>query len=152
MTPHPKIRKTVKWAGAAVTVLLVVVWIGSGWWGLQWRSASGYITWVGAGCYCLNWFPPDQRKAQYYGWDCTTYPYEFHWWGHWLSTSQYLFFAVPLWIPTLAFALLTAAAWRLDTLARRRAKLNLCPTGGCNYDRTGLAAGAVCPECGKLPA
>jgi hypothetical protein len=25
-----------------------------------------------------------------------------------------------------------------------------CPT--CHYDRTGLAAGVVCPECGKLPA
>ncbi len=47
-------------------------------------------------------------------------------------------------------ATITAAAWRFDTLARRRASLNLCPK--CNYDRTGLAVGAVCPECGRLPA
>ena len=29
MKPHPKLRKTITWGGAAVTVLLVVVWIGS---------------------------------------------------------------------------------------------------------------------------
>src|SRR5581483_8527771 len=31
MKPRPRIRKTIKWGGAAVTVLLVVVWIGSAW-------------------------------------------------------------------------------------------------------------------------
>ena len=31
MKPHPRIRKTVKWGGAAVTVLLGVVWIASLW-------------------------------------------------------------------------------------------------------------------------
>jgi hypothetical protein len=30
--PHPRIRKTIKWGGAAVTVLLAVVWIGSALW------------------------------------------------------------------------------------------------------------------------
>jgi len=29
MKPHPRIRKTIKWGGAAVTVLLVVAWVGS---------------------------------------------------------------------------------------------------------------------------
>ena len=29
MKPHPRIRKTIKWGGAAVTLLLVVVWIDS---------------------------------------------------------------------------------------------------------------------------
>ena len=36
MKPHPRIRKTIKWGGAAATVLLVVVWIGSGWVVLGW--------------------------------------------------------------------------------------------------------------------
>jgi rubrerythrin len=43
---------------------------------------------------------------------------------------------------------MAAAAWYLEILARR-ARLNLCPK--CKYDRTGIAAGAVCPECGSLP-
>ena len=54
---------------------------------------------------------------------------------------------MPLWVPAL---LLAIAVWRLDTLARLRAKLNLCPK--CNYDRAGLAVGAACPECGLKPA
>ena len=36
MKPHPRIRKTIKWGGAAVTVLLVVVWVGSGWLSVGW--------------------------------------------------------------------------------------------------------------------
>ena len=58
------------------------------------------------------------------------------------------------WISAFRQALqeLAAAARRLDALATRRARLNLCPK--CNYDRTGLAATAVCPECAApgLPA
>jgi len=46
----------------------------------------------------------------------------------------------------LLSAAITAVAWRLDTLARRRADRTHCPR--CRYDRSGLAAGAVCPECG----
>jgi hypothetical protein len=53
---------------------------------------------------------------------------------------------VPLWIPASAAIGATALAWRLDTLARRRARVGLCPK--CSYNRAGLAVGAVCPECG----
>ncbi|HVU64865.1 MAG TPA: hypothetical protein VHC70_12870, partial [Phycisphaerales bacterium] len=47
--------------------------------------------------------------------------------------------------------LATTTAWRLDTLARRRARrgVNLCPK--CGYDRAGIAGDAKCPECGALP-
>ncbi len=56
---------------------------------------------------------------------------------------------VPIWIvvvPTIAF---TVSVWRLDTLARRRLRIGHCPT--CNYNRHGIPAQAVCPECGALP-
>ena len=43
MKPHPKIRKTIKWGGAVVTVLLVVVWIGSGWWGAEYTTRQGKL-------------------------------------------------------------------------------------------------------------
>jgi rubrerythrin len=43
----------------------------------------------------------------------------------------------------------TGVAWRLDVLARRRDRLNLCPR--CNYDRAGIGKDAVCPECGAPP-
>src|SRR4051812_37657088 len=40
MKPHPRIRKTIKWGGAVLTVLLVALWIGSGWW--SWYSPRLY--------------------------------------------------------------------------------------------------------------
>ncbi len=44
MKPHPRIRKTVKWGGAVVTVLLAAMWIGSIWWGVSWTwSKSGWV-------------------------------------------------------------------------------------------------------------
>jgi hypothetical protein len=55
---------------------------------------------------------------------------------------------IPLWWPLIVACLAaTVGAWRLDSLARRRARLNCCPK--CNYNRAGLAPGAVCPECGS---
>ena len=54
--------------------------------------------------------------------------------------------SVPLWIPVVALAIITAGAWRLDTLARRRAREGQCLK--CHYDRAGLAPDAFCPECG----
>ena len=54
-----------------------------------------------------------------------------------------------LWPIALCALGVTAFARYLDTLARRRARIGFCPK--CNYDRTGLAAGAVCPECGSAP-
>ncbi len=32
-----RMRSTIKWAGTVLTVLLLVVWVGSAWWG--WQSA-----------------------------------------------------------------------------------------------------------------
>jgi rubrerythrin len=56
---------------------------------------------------------------------------------------------VPFWPAWVTTAICTAFTWRLDTLARRRERLGRCPK--CNYDRAGIAAGAVCPECGDIP-
>jgi hypothetical protein len=146
MRPHPRIRKTIKWVGAAVTVLLVVVWIES-WW----------LT------YPLGSWGPRNHLAIELG------IVEMERW----SSTRYLeqdFIAIlspsfrskdfgcvllregaavrfPLWFPALCIAIVTVAAWCLDELARRRAPLNLCPN--CHYDRAGIAAGAKCPECGS---
>ncbi|HMN40561.1 MAG TPA: hypothetical protein PKE29_06910 [Phycisphaerales bacterium] len=57
---------------------------------------------------------------------------------------------MPLWAPAVGILFITAIAWRLDTLARRRVRAHLCPK--CRYDRAGLAMGVACPECGSQPA
>ena len=72
------------------------------------------------------------------------------WWFVTKDSAVGLRIAMPLWIPAAVSLLLTALAFRLDTLARRRVLAHLCPN--CHYDRTGLAASAVCPECGREKA
>lgn len=73
-------------------------------------------------------------------------PPGFKWHFRWRNDSTYIGVAVPLWFPAAVALVPTAFAWRLDTLARRRAKLAACPK--CSYSTIGLAPSAVCPECG----
>jgi hypothetical protein len=149
MKPHPRIRKTIKWGGAAVTVLLVVVWIVSGSWSLGWTSASGTFVLATAGT--VGWgelgaLPPPQSP----GWFVQSTRGGWQWWiAEQRGPGGYWAWSLPLAWPAVLTAILCAIAWRRDMLAHRRTGLNLCPK--CDYDRTGLAKGAVCPECGSLP-
>jgi ssDNA-binding Zn-finger/Zn-ribbon topoisomerase 1 len=143
MRPHPKIRKTIKWGGVAVTVLLVVVWIGSGWCEVGFHSTAWWIM-LQHGSLYLERDPTQGWNTAWYAyrdvgpWDASA--------RSWASLRDHWQCLIGLWIPSLCAALVTAIAWRLDTLARRRERINHCPK--CNYDRAGIAAGAVCPECG----
>jgi hypothetical protein len=95
------------------------------------------------------------------GWYFDRTVFHFHWWFKkrtgsplwWLEKnpgSPLWWFMVPIWV-FVVFALVpTFAAWRLDALARRRARVSLCPA--CNYNRRGIPAASVCPECGAVPA
>ncbi len=56
-------------------------------------------------------------------------------------------FFLSLWPLSLLLGAAGTFALRSGILARRRALGNKCKS--CDYDLTGLAAGAVCPECGK---
>jgi len=140
------VRKTVKWGGAGLTLLLLVVWIGSGWWGAVWFTPSGGFGTIhggqlrrveplsggpstGAGTFLIEPIPSD-----------------FEWWFDWGTASGTKYVDIPLWPAALLSLLATAAAWRADAKYMRRARVGLC--AGCGYDRAGLAAGAVCPECG----
>jgi hypothetical protein len=157
MRPHPRIRKTIKWGGAAVTVLLVVVWIGSGWVFVTHSGGEDPFVEIRGGEFSFSQPGPGPVVSR------TTCGLNAHrvcqtWLPRWNGGSSgglanwHLELNIPLWLPVVAFAIPTAAAWVYESRYRRRAKLNLCPH--CGYDRTGLAggAGAVCPECGKLPA
>jgi hypothetical protein len=145
MKPHPRIRKTIKWGGAVVTLLLVVVWVASAWTLVGYMSPRGGVYRVTGGAFdCLKFpdWPGAEPKLLF-----ATHDFALQWKPDGVFSP--FGFAAPLWIPAALFAGLTALAWRLDTLARR-ARLNLCPN--CHYDRAGLAAGAKCPECGEPPA
>ncbi len=151
MKPHPRIRKTIKWGGAAVTVLLVVVWIGSGF-GTAYSSADAatfgfdrgrlFFAWsTGPGWILVEdgFFIPPPSPTFDMKWKFDSY----HSWFGWG-------FTIPIWFPFIVVSLVTVSTWCLDTLARRRAMLNLCAK--CGYDCTGILKDSKCPECGSTPS
>jgi hypothetical protein len=148
MKPHPRIRKTIKWGGLALGLLLAGVWVRSEVACEMYCAGASHVYYVngtlaiGRGFIGIpeSWYV--RRDA---------FPGEGgDWWCHGLSSGRSFFIVIPLWIPLAPTFLATAAAWRLDALARRLARTGLCPK--CGYDRAGLASSAVCPECGKHPA
>jgi hypothetical protein len=150
MKSRPRIRKTIKWGGAAVTMLLVVAWIGSAIWYVGYEGAGrairlmpGGVVWVSAkstpaGPSPVYW----ESHAQLLG-------ERWKWWIEQGSVVRFDWLFVPLWLPAVIASIAAAFAWRLDAVARRRLRSQLCST--CRYDRAGIGAEAVCPECGKLP-
>jgi hypothetical protein len=149
--PHPRIRKTVKWGGAVVSVLFLTIWISSRWWHLGYKSRGG--TWavgVDAGTVVIGyarpgvWSNPHGFLLRF-----LDPPLHFAWWFNSESQPLATWWSVPLWVPTVPLLLATCAAWRLDAIARRRGRPGHC--AACGYDLTGNTSG-VCPECGAAAA
>ena len=151
---HPRICKTIKWGGLAMTALLGVLWIGSFWLALGWFSRRSGSLSVYRGGLTVFYHAPSEQDRRFVGWRLDwiddDFPAWTTWWFHalvlrdWRTWSR---FSAPLWCPLAISLGITSVAWRLDFLARRRARLNLCPK--CGYDRTGLPDGGTataCPE------
>jgi hypothetical protein len=146
MKPHPRIRKTIKWGGAAVSVLLVVVWIGTQHRAIGWQIRSMGSVWLGGGRFTIDtgfWASIPETSG----------PIAFAWGGPpgWRFESvrdgPCWALCAPLWMLTAVSLSIAAISLRLDTLARRRERMGKCPK--CNYDRAGIAGDAKCPECGS---
>ncbi|HVU62894.1 MAG TPA: hypothetical protein VHC70_02865 [Phycisphaerales bacterium] len=154
MKPHPKLRKTIKWGGAVVTLLLVVVWAGSGFLQADKHIGAGVVVALGGGEVSVMRMSEDQRDVWVYAAEGLTgwMPYRMHWGLYYTSKEPPRDWSVtlPMWPFAFACLFATVTAWRLDGIARRRARLNLCPK--CGYDRAGIAADAKCPECGTKGA
>ena len=145
MKPHPRIRKFFKWGGLVVSVLLLVVWVGSAYGWFCYSVRRGYVLDVVRGQFT---YMPFQTKSPFRKtrteWMRAS-PTGFNWSAKYERTEYSWYVVVPLW-PFVAISIATTAtAWRMDTLAQRRKRLGACPA--CGYDRTGLAANAPCPEC-----
>lgn len=67
----------------------------------------------------------------------------FAWTPHVFSRAQSLGFVLPLWIP-----LAVCAALAMAITHRRRVAIQRGCCKKCGYSLAGLAANAVCPECG----
>jgi hypothetical protein len=148
--PHPRIRKTLKRAGVAVTVALFAIWVVSAWYCIGWGSPEGSFAQVAGGCCYIGHFERNARLLAPLGWQRGRWNIPFEWWcWSWRSGKDWVVI-VPLWVPAIGALVLTAVPWRLDALARRRARAGLCPK--CRYDLRGLSVGAPCPECGGVRA
>ena len=150
------LRKAVKWGGAGLTVLLLVVWVGSGCYRANWRIAAGTSVEIGAGRLEYSEVSLFSDLARH-GWatpevglrSIAAGEPELNWSFRRADLGKALFVFIPLWPAVLLSLLATAAAWRADAKYLRRARVGMCPA--CGYDRAGLAPGAVCPECGNQP-
>ena len=146
MKPHPRIRKTIKWGGASLMLLVTVVWLISGWIAVGYATSRGDAFQVTGGEVGIFYRLAPGVSALAPGWSCMGTPPNWGWTISSFKNSVGGTIWIPLWPAVLTFLLITASASLFDTLARRRIQLNLCPN--CNYDRTGLAKDAKCPECG----
>ena len=138
-----------------VSVLLVVVWIGSGWcnsgdlklWSRTTLPVESWVSIVHGSIAAGSWryapfafhlvVPFDQPPCE--PWSLTLS-------SSWSRNASGWHMVVPLWPVVACAAACTLGAWWKDSRALARKRACLCPN--CNYDRTGLAVGAVCPECG----
>ena len=140
----------VKWSGAAVTLLLLVLWIWSGWWSVGFMTPAGGAASISSGSVFIA-HPLLGEPIEEFLWSgFAPHTLQFNWW---FQSGKYVnggdCFSVPLWLPASISLLATAIAWPLIPLLVRRAREGACPA--CGYDLAGLAPGAVCPECGKQP-
>jgi hypothetical protein len=144
MNPHPRIRKAIKWGGLSFGLLSAFLLIAledriwsskDGWWArLELFTISiGHIV------------PAPPEFDPNFAWGTGKHS-KAMWWEYERPTP--LFWFPLVWIPPACFSALPIAWW-LEMREARRARVGRCPR--CDYDRTGLAAGAVCPECAAAP-
>jgi len=141
-----RIRGPAKWTWAAATVLLALLWIGSGRLGTWENAADGVeCTLADGALFLYRGDPSDPQRAlvrcgSNFGlYMLPTWEFELNGW----------YAACPLWPLPLIAGVVTVNFWRSDAVSRHRSRFNLC--SNCTYDRAGLAAEATCPECGSPP-
>lgn len=140
-------RKTIKWGGLVLALLLAGVWVRSefvvdAYFAEEWQVRAG------RGAAGFGWTPLGDFGL---GYQSVPIPsgYRRYWWWSYQTGSWGRGLQLPIWMPLSLTLIATAAAWRLDVLARRRERVGFCPK--CGYDRAGLGGAAVCPECGTPP-
>ncbi len=146
--------RILKWAGLALSLLIVLAWAASMlWWVGHYRDVNAWR--VGAelvkGHLTLECSGPEQPQEPFWG-SFPLSPYSDRYRMFWRPyANRYLLgtstvvrsLVLPLYIPFLIFAIPTGYLWWRD---RRRIPPGHCQK--CGYNLTGNVSG-VCPECGE---
>jgi hypothetical protein len=91
----------------------------------------------------------DERAFISLGWHSRTRQSSMSWWYEEHTQFAARWVRLPLW-PLALLSFLATAALHSGTRFCCRARIGHCPA--CNYDRRGIPAASVCPECGAAPA
>lgn len=146
MTRRAGIRRWVRWGGVAAMVVIAGVWGASafGFVGIYLDQSGGFCG-IGSGVFAWSAGVPAPGPSS---WQLMVnlFPKELwpkvYWLPRLASPQPGNLSYVPLWMPWIVIAGFTFWLFRADRLKAPHA----CPA--CGYDKTGLPAGAPCPECG----
>lgn len=148
-----RLRSTIKWSGTVLTVLLLVVWVGSAWWGFGGLVGRTTIAGIDSGGLFVR-YESSNMLAQMVAngeWPTPVWRHRagVHWWVYWRQYRSSLSGAllrmdayVPIWTVLLVLSVPTCYLWYRD----RRRPPGLCSK--CGYDLRGTDHD-VCPECGR---
>jgi hypothetical protein len=131
-----------KWAGVVISATITFAFIESTVRFCQWGSSTGIVCVdVRQGCFFLDVLPKSTTRANRPapGFLSGDNAGPMIWWPGIALRRFYL--QIPLWMPLLLIASVTAWLWRLD---RPPPPPGHCP---CGYDLRGNVSGR-CPECG----
>lgn len=136
-------RSSIKWSCTVLTVLLLVVWVGSAWWVVSTPVTKTFAGVIAAGQVTIVFDAREyiyEVEDFYFGKTSRPFAWSF---GYLILSDAPLTVLVfiPLWAIATLTALLSAWLWYRD----RRRGPGLC--GSCGYDLRGNTRG-VCPECG----
>jgi hypothetical protein len=151
MRRSPRLRKFAKWTGLVLSVLLLTIWVVSGWYVAVARREPG-----------AGWYLLDIHGGLFAAWysnesflPTNEVPFRFHrlaepqmFWSFNYDTKRSRtgttsIVSVPIWCFQLPLTASSAWLWRRD---RRLSKPGLCKQ--CNYDLRGIEKDKACPECG----
>ena len=151
MRSYPKLRKTIKWGGAAITLLLVVIWAASLRWQLGWASGGNPIVITGLLSVIFAYnridMPPEANLQIQPGWSFVRIAGPPQWRVEHERSPRLTSLSIVILLPAAFTFAASLVVCRLDVIARRRAQPNLCHK--CGYNLSGLPSVAACPECGN---
>jgi hypothetical protein len=149
--------------------LIVVAWAGSGWYFIMWSRNSSFprcsLTLTrgaiagrigelpAAALYAIDdgvygpYRTPEPVTVKGQGW---LWVPRYSSMSAWSDVELPAQVTLPLWLPTLVFAVPAAWMWRVDVKRRRAVREGCCAT--CGYSLVGTPAERPCPECGTSVA